>query len=206
MKLNIEKKNQALRNKTPQEIISWALVHANRPIVTTNFGPRSASLLHAVSSFDDKIDVVWIDTGYNTSATYNFANVLINQLRLKMNIYVPRQTVAYRNVIMGIPEVGTKAHKRFTAQVKIEPFRRALELHNPDIWFSNIRKGQTTYRDSLDILSIGTNGILKVSPFYYYSDDQIDQYLLKYNLPNEPRYHDPTKVDDRRECGLHLMK
>ena len=204
-KVNLERWNFELRDKTPNEIIDWVLIFAKRPIVSTKFGPRSASLLHAVSCFSSKIDVVWVDTGYNTSQTYLFANKLIDQLGLKMNVYVPLQTVAYRNAIMGMPAVGTKEHQLFTEQVKIEPFKRALEFHKPDVWFTNIRKGQTEHRDSLDILSIGSNGILKVSPFYYYDDVQIDQYLETHKLPNQPKYFDPTKVISNRECGLHLM-
>jgi len=66
-----------------------------------------------------------------------------------------------------------------------------------------LRKGQTALRDSLDILSVGKDGVLKVSPFYYYSDAELDVYLEENNLPNEFKYFDPTKVLENRECGLH---
>jgi len=205
MELNIENSNRILRHKSPQEIIRWVLEQSKRPILTTNFGPRSASLLHAISQIDSNVEVVWIDTGYNTSYTYKFANDLIERLNLNMNIYVPRQTVAFRNAAMGMPEVGSSEHQEFTKQVKLEPFSRALKVHNPDVWFSNIRKGQTAFRDTLDILSIGANGILKVAPFYYYSDEEVDDYLARHGLPDQKKYFDPTKVSSNRECGLHTL-
>jgi len=42
-----------------------------------------------------------------------------------------------------------------------------------------------------------------VSPFYHWSDEQLDGYLAEYNLPNEFNYFDPTKALANRECGLH---
>jgi phosphoadenosine phosphosulfate reductase len=73
----------------------------------------------------------------------------------------------------------------------------------PDVWLTNIRRGQTALRDTLDILSLGKGGVLKVSPFYHWSDAQLDVYLSQHGLPNEHKYFDPTKVLENRECGLH---
>ena len=63
--------------------------------------------------------------------------------------------------------------------------------------------GQTTFRNSIDIVSVSADGVLKVSPFYNWSDEQLDVYLKENNLPNEFKYYDPTKVLESRECGLH---
>ena len=41
--------------------------------------------------------------------------------------------------------------EEFTEIVKLEPFRRALKEHNPEIWFTNIRVRQTQYRNYQDI-------------------------------------------------------
>ena len=105
---------------------------------------------------------------------------------------------------MGIPSIEDPLHKVFTEQVKLEPFKRAMAENKPDIWFTNLRKGQTAFRDSLDIVTKGNDGVLKVSPFYYYSDEELDVYLEAHNLENEFNYFDPTKVLENRECGLHV--
>ena len=47
-------------------------------------------------------------------------------------------------------------------------------------------------------------GILKVSPFFYYDEEKMERYLERFELPNEKKYFDPTKVLGKRECGLHL--
>lgn len=203
IKIDLEKTNKELSKKTPKEIIKWALSIAEKPVVTTNFRPYEVAILFACTQVKPDLKVIWCDTGYNTPQTYAHANELIKNLKLNIQLYVPKQTVAYRDAKIGIPEVDTENHKIFTEQVKLEPFNRAMREHQPDVWFTNLRKGQTEFRNSINVLSLSKNGILKVSPFYNYSDEALDAYLLKNNLPNEFKYFDPTKVLENRECGLH---
>ena len=195
--------NEYLRGKTPQEITNWAINIAEKPIVTTNFRPYEAAILNVCVQAKSDITVVWCDTGYNTPNTYRCANEIIDQLKLNIDLYVPRQTVAYRDATMGIPSIEDKAHQEFTKQVKLEPFTRAMKIHAPDVWFTNLRQGQTEHRNGLDILSLSADGVLKVSPFYYYTDQELNEYMLENDLPNEFKYYDPTKALENRECGLH---
>lgn len=203
VKMNIEEINNNLKNKSPEAIVKWALGIAKKPVVTTNFRPYEAAILHLVSSQNKNINVIWCDTGYNTPNTYKHAQELIETLNLKIDLYVPKQSTAHRDVVLGIPDVNHPDHKIFTEQVKLEPFKRAFKAQNPDVWFTNLRKGQTIFRDSIDVVSKDKNGVIKVSPFYNFSDAELDVYLSKYNLPNEHKYFDPTKVLGNRECGLH---
>ena len=199
----IQKLNQEFKGKQPQEIISWAIDQAAKAVVTTNFRPYEVAILHAVTQVDSSIPVIWCDTGYNTPNTYRHAEELIDRLKLNIKLYVPKQTSSHRDAVMGIPGIEDPRHQLFTEQVKLEPFRRAMEEHRPDVWFTNLRKGQTALRDSLDVLSLSKDGVLKVSPFYHYSDNELDVYLEERSLPNEHKYFDPTKVLENRECGLH---
>ncbi len=208
MKLFSEKElgslNKHLKGILPSELIPWIINNCSKPVVTTNFRPYEAAILHACSSFDPGIKVIWCDTGYNTPQTYVHAKEVIDLLDLNVKLYIPKETAAYRDALFGgIPRVDNPLHEEFTRQVKLEPFRRAMGEHKPDVWFTNLRKGQTAFRDSIDILSYGSDGVLKVSPFYHWSDEALDEYLKEHKLPNEFKYFDPTKVLDNRECGLH---
>lgn len=203
MNINLEQINKDLRKKTPSEIILWAISVSENPVVTTNFRPYEAAILRAVTRVKRDIKVIWCDTGYNTPQTYRHAEEIIAQLNLNLQLYVPKQSTAHRDVVLGIPDVDDPKHKLFTEQVKLEPFKRAMSEHQADVWFTNLRKGQTAFRDSIDIVSQGADGILKVSPFYHWTDAELDEYLIKHNLPNEFKYFDPTKQLENRECGLH---
>lgn len=200
----LKKLNEDLKDCSPSEIIERVLSNGKKAIVTTNFRPYEAAILHACSTAAPKMHVVWCDTGYNTPNTYKHANQVIELLQLNVKLYVPQQTAAYRDSMFGgIPQVDNPDHDEFTKQVKLEPFQRAMKEEQPEIWFTNLRKGQTAFRDSIDILSYSKNGVLKVSPFYYWTDEEMDDYLNQHDLPNEFKYFDPTKVLANRECGLH---
>ena len=195
--------SDSLKGKTPGEVVEWALEQAKKPVITTNFRPYEASILHLVTRKSADITVIWCDTGYNTYKTYVHAAELIETLSLNIKLYVPQQTTAHRDFRLGVPQVEDPKHKQFTEEVKLEPFRRAMKEHQPDVWFTNLRKGQTAFRDGIDIVSFSNDGTMKVSPFYHYSDEELDAYLREHNLPNELGYFDPTKVLSNRECGLH---
>ncbi len=199
----IEELNKAFEKASPAEIIEKAFELSGEAVVTTNFRPYEAAILHAVNTVESKTPVVWCDTGYNTPQTYRHAEQLIKELNLNVHLYVPKQTTAHRDIVLGIPSVDAPEHALFTEQVKLEPFRRAMAEHQPKVWFTNLRQGQTAFRDSIGIFSLSKDGVLKVSPFYYWSDEKLDDYLKENNLPNEFKYFDPTKALANRECGLH---
>ena len=202
--MNLEEINKQLQGKSPEEIISWAIAMAKKPILTTNFRPYEVAILAAVTAVKKDVTVVWCDTGYNTIETYKHAEEIIKKLNLNIHLYTPKQTVAHRNIVLGLPSVEDPKHVIFTEQVKLEPFSRAMEEQKPDIWFTNLRKGQTAFRNTIDIVSKSKDGVLKVSPFYNWSDKDLDRYLVEKGLSNEFTYFDPTKVEGNRECGLHI--
>jgi len=203
MALDLNKINNDLQNKTPKQIVEWAISFAKSPVVTTNFRPYEAAILKVTSDIKNNINVIWCDTGYNTPNTYKHAQEVIKTLNLNIKLYVPKQTTAHRDVVLGIPDINDSKHKKFTEQVKLEPFKRAMAEHKPDVWFTNLRKGQTAFRDSINIVSKDKNDVLKISPFYNWTDKELDVYLEENNLPNEFKYFDPTKQLENRECGLH---
>jgi len=196
--------NAELAGKSPEEIIRWAASLGKRTMMTTTFGDHSAVILHFVKSIIADVKTLWVDTGYNSSATYRFADKLMNELDLAVDVYTPEMTSARRNVLMkGIPEVGEPLHEEFTRQVKLEPFARAIREAQPEVWITGLRREQTEHRKNMDIVTRSKDGYLKVAPILDWSEADMNQYLEDHNLPNETDYFDPTKGQEGRECGLH---
>jgi len=206
MSIDLTAANAQLDGKSPQDIIRWAIENSENPLVTTNFRPYEAVILHMATQVKPDIKVLWVDSGYNTSATYRFAEKVIQDLNLNIVTYIPQMTSARRNVLMkGIPDIDDPLHEEFTRQVKLEPFQRALAELKPDLWLNAIRKDQTEFRQAMNIVSASKDGVLKVAPLYNLSEADLDAYLAEHNLPNETDYFDPTKALETRECGLHTQ-
>lgn len=205
MKLDLEKINAELRNASAGEVVQWALGLGKKTIATTSFGRNAAVMLHLVSEVDAGVPTIWVDTGYNLRDTYVVAERLIRDLALNMHTYSPEMTSERRNAIMGgIPTVDDEQrHQEFTDQVKLAPFAKAIADFAPEIWLTGIRREETEHRQSLDIVSMDNRGIIKVAPIFYWSEDDVEDYMEQYSLPTCKHYFDPTKVLDGRECGLH---
>src|SRR5499427_5859734 len=98
----IAKANTELRQKPALEIVRWALAQAHgRAIVSTNFRPYEAVVLHLCVQVQPDIPVLWVDHGYNRPATYKHAEELKKRLQLNLKPYLPRITAAHRDAIYG---------------------------------------------------------------------------------------------------------
>ena len=199
--------NDELRTKSPLEVTRWAIAQAgNRALVSTNFRPYEAVVLHLATQAQADIPVLWVDHGYNRPATYKHAEQLRAQLKLNIKPFLPKVTPAHRDAIHGpIPSLDDEAGlKAFSAVMKLEPFQRGMRELAPTVWITALRKVQNPNRAELDIVSHDANfGALKISPVFHWSDAQMESYLTQHNLPNEWDYFDPAKADEKRECGLH---
>lgn len=198
--------NEFLAQRDPYDIIDWALARAARPVLSTNFRPHSAALLHMVTRACPDIPVIWVDTGYNTAATYRYAEQVTPLLQLKLQVYAPRVTGARRHAVLGgVPKLDDPLHAAFTREVKLEPFERALHELAPDFWFTGIRSEQTDFRKSLGVLSPGPHGTLRIAPFFNWTEVDLEDYIYEHGLPDNLDYADPTKVGEDRECGLQHL-
>ena len=199
--------NAELRASSPLEIVRWAVARSDgRALVSTNFRPYEAVLLHLCVQAQPDIPVLWVDHGYNRPATYRHAEQLSKLLRLNLKAYLPKITAAHRDATYGpIPTTADEESlQQFSALMKLEPFQRGMHELAPTVWITALRKVQNPNRAGLDIVSEDKNfGTLKVSPVFHWTDDQMESYLKQHNLPNEWDYFDPAKADEKRECGLH---
>src|SRR5438876_213630 len=199
--------NRELRDQTPLEIVRWTIAQSEgRAIVSTNFRPYEAVLLHLCVQVQPDIPVLWADHGYNRPATYRHAERLAQLLRLNIQAYAPLVTPARYEALYGpVPTPENESGlKQFSALMKLEPFQRGMRELAPTVWITALRKVQNAGRANLGMVSQDANfGTLKVSPVFYLADAAMEAYLQQHNLPNEWDYFDPAKADEKRECGLH---
>lgn len=203
----IARANARLRDKSPLEIVRWAITHADGcALVSTNFRPYEAVILHLCVQVQPDIPVLWVDHGYNRPATYRHAEELKRLLKLNLKTYLPEISAAHRDAVHGeIPSTDNEAGlKQFSALMKLEPFQRGMKELAPKVWLTALRKVQNPGRAELDVVVVDKIfGALKVNPVFYWSDADMENYLKQHGLPNEWDYFDPAKADEKRECGLH---
>ena len=196
----------------PQHIIETALVHAERPVISTNFRPGSAALLHMVVTVAPDIPVIWVDTGLNSASTYRHIEKLTAAWRLNLQVFsaadlLPEdlKTAGGVSGLASVPAADEPEFERFVEKVKLEPFKRAFATLKPDVWFTGIRREQTAYRRELAIASTGPNQSLRVAPLLDWHTAQVEAYCREHQIIETHDYVDPTKPQAHLECGLQLI-
>ena len=199
--------NGRFNKSKPSEIMRFTVENAVNPVIFTNFRPLAVAFLHLVTQQRKDIPVIWVDHGYNTAETYRHLERVVAHLNLNLHVYSPKMSAAHYSAVHGaIPALDTEEHDRFSRIVKLEPFNRAMQELQPDVWLNGIRHDQNAHRKSLDIFTFGSHSTVRVAPMFQLNELDVQKYILKHNLPDNFDYFDPTKGEEHRECGLLLEK
>ena len=205
----IDALNAELAHKTPQELTAWAIEYgAGKAIVTTNFRPYEAVILHMVAQADPATPALWVDHGTNLPETYRFAENCRSQLGLNLKPYLPLMTSAHWLALNGgqipMPDEVERVES-FSRIMKLEPFERGMRELAPTVWITALRKEQNPQRAATlrPVMWDAKFNCLKVNPILEWTPLEMNAYLSQYSLPNERTYYDPAKGDEKHECGLH---
>jgi phosphoadenosine phosphosulfate reductase len=201
--------NTEVKKFSPTELTAWAIKRvAGKAIVTTNFRPYEAIILHMAQLADKNVPVLWVDHGTNLPETYVFAEKCRQQLKLNLLPYLPKMTSAHWLALNGgqvpMPDEVEKVES-FSRIMKLEPFERGMSELAPNVWITALRKEQNPQRAAnlQHVMWDAKFNCLKVNPILEWTATKMDAYLAEHQLPNERTYYDPAKGDEKHECGLH---
>ena len=192
LQVTLEEADATLKPLSPHQRLEWAYNQFGSNLaVTTSFGIQSAVLLHMLHLLNarDTIKVIWVDTGYLPSETYQYADTLSKQLHLNLNVVQSKISPARMEALYGklwenksIKDLETYHHIR-----KIEPLENALTEDDIHCWASGVRRNQTDNRGSMNILE-SIRGRLALRPILEWSQKDIFYYMQKNNLPQHPLF------------------
>lgn len=200
---------EGLQGLSAQEITRWAVNEGKgSAVVTTNFRPYEAIILHMATRFSPEIPILWVDHGTNLPETYRFAEKCREQIGLNLKPYLPLMTSAHWLALNGgqIPMPDEVARvESFSRIMKLEPFERGMSELAPKVWITALRREQNPQRAASlkPVMWDEKFQCLKVNPILDWTTPELEAYLTKFSLPNERTYYDPAKGDEKHECGLH---
>ncbi|MGL5081702.1 MAG: phosphoadenylyl-sulfate reductase [Microcoleaceae cyanobacterium] len=228
---NLVTANQTLSTLNATERVKWtALTFGKQLVLSTSFGIQSAVMLHLVTQVIPEIPVIWVDTGYLMPETYQFAEDLTKRLHLNLKVYQSPISPQQMEITYGkLWEKGNLPSLNLYDQIrKVEPMERALKDLGATAWLAGLRRHQTDFRSTLDLISLQEERY-KILPILDWSSRDIYQYLMAHNLPYHPLFDQgyvtvgdwhstrPLTFEDeherdtrfqglKQECGIHLEK
>ncbi|MGJ8677096.1 MAG: phosphoadenylyl-sulfate reductase [Akkermansiaceae bacterium] len=224
---DVQKVNDSFPKMSAPERISWLHEEfGSRLVLSSSFGLQAAVMLDLVSKHAPEMPVVWLDTGYLFPETYQYAQQLVEQLKLDVKVYHALMTPARQEALYGkLWTQGEVGNNRYSLMNKVEPMNRALNELGADIWVSGLRRSHSSTRVNRDFAEQQKN-TLKVYPILDWADAQVSAYFYDQNLPKHPLesqgyqtmgdWHSTSPViegdsaessrfgGEKYECGLHL--
>ncbi|MGK7908200.1 MAG: phosphoadenylyl-sulfate reductase [Synechococcus sp.] len=226
--IDLDTANQELSDATAVQVVEWVVKKfGDRLVMSSSFGIQAAVMLHLVTQIVPNIPVIWVDTGYLPPETYQFAEELIELLKLNIKVYQSPISPARMETLYGrLWEDNTlESLERYNQIRKVEPMWRALGELKAQAWLAGLRADQTDHRKTLKRVEVQSD-ICKVHPILHWNARDIYQYLTAHNLPYHPLFDlGYTTVGDwhtsrpqqgnenerdtrfhglKQECGLHL--
>jgi phosphoadenosine phosphosulfate reductase len=220
---------QRLDMRTAEDVIESVLTiqGESRACLTCSFQAEDMIVLHFLRNRLRDIPVLFLETGYHFSETYEFRDRLTREWQLNLVNVVPKRTVAEQEAEHGL--LYRVEPTKCCQLRKVEPLTEALEPF--EIWFTGLRREQSPTRKNLKKveqhrLPTGKS-LLKVSPLADWTWAQVWEFTAANSLSYLPQYDqgylsigcepctaipdDPANPRSGRwggkklECGIHTF-
>ena len=181
--------NKQLQGKTPQEVIAFFLnFFKDKIVLSTSMGLEDQALTHMVSEINRKAKIFTLDTGRLFPETYDLIDRTAKKYKITIAVFFPdadevEQMVAEKGINLFYDSIENRklcCHLR-----KIKPLMRATK--NLDAWITGLRHEQAITRKDLKPVEWDkVNGLVKINPLIDWTEQQVWDYVNRYNVPVNP--------------------
>jgi len=227
--MNVERIAEVVES-LPSEQALYTVLAANenaRVCLTSSFQAEDMAVLHLLRKRIPEVPVLFLDTGYHFSQTYEYRDRMAKEWSLQLVNVLPKQTVAEQESAFGI--LNRSDPTRCCQLRKVDPLLGALEPF--DVWFTGLRREQSPTRKNLkkvELHRLPTGKTLwKVSLLADWNWEQVWHYVNANGISHLPQYDegylsigcepctalpaDPNNPRSGRwggtklECGIHTF-
>ena len=227
--MSVEQIAEVVESFTPEQVLDTVLAanESARVCLTSSFQAEDMAVLHLLRQRIPEVPVLFLDTGYHFSETYEYRDRMAKEWSLHLVNVLPKQTVPEQESAFGI--LYRSDPTRCCQLRKVEPLLRALEPF--DVWFTGLRREQSPTRRNLkkvELHRLPTGKTLwKVSLLADWNWEQVWSYVNANGISHLPQYDegylsigcepctalpmDPNNPRSGRwggtklECGIHTF-
>jgi len=227
--MNVDQIAEAVENLAPEQVLDTVLAASENANVcfTSSFQAEDMAVLHLLRKRIPDVPVLFLDTGYHFTQTYQYRDRLAQEWSLNLVNILPARTVPEQESEFGV--LYRTEPTRCCQLRKVEPLLGALEPF--DIWFTGLRREQSPTRKNLkkvELHRLPTGKTLwKVSLLTDWNWQQVWTYMAQNGISHLPQYDqgylsigcepctalpaDPNNPRSGRwggaklECGIHTF-
>jgi phosphoadenosine phosphosulfate reductase len=212
-----------------EAVVNWILAETGTASVclTCSFQAEDMILLHLLRKQLPRLPVLFLETGYHFSDTYQFRDRITSEWGLNLINVLPEKNVSQQESELGI--LYREDPAKCCQLRKVDPLMASLEPFQ--VWFTGLRREQSPTRKNLKKVEQhrlpSAKTLLKVSPLADWTWAQVWEFTGKHGLSYLPQYDqgyasigcepctaipaDPSNPRSGRwsgkklECGIHTF-
>jgi len=203
--------NERFEREPASAIVRWA-VDTFHPHLSLSASMTDAVLIDIAIRVEPSIEVVFIDTGYHFPETLETMEVVRRRYGLNLRV----MTVAPQEA-----ELWQIDPENCCSAVKVGQLDRALA--GKQAWMSGLRRAEAPTRVNAPVVGRDLRGLVKINPLALWSDEDVEAYTRKHDIPRNPLLDqgylsigcrpctvpatdgdDPRSGRNKTECGLHV--
>ena len=141
-------------------------------------------LAHLASRVIPGVNVVFLDTGYHFAETLGTRDWIASVLPVTVHSVQPPLTVAEQDARYG-PRLYERDPDLCCSLRKVVPL--AEKLAGYSAWGSGVRRDEAVTRADTRLVDFDAKrGMVKVNPLAYWSQDDVDRYVIEHQVPVNP--------------------
>lgn len=191
--------------KTPQEILDKTIAEWNPVAIICAYSGGYDSLVctHLVHKLNIPqnipLMVYSIDTKLSADGWVDFVKIIANGFGWNHHVY--DNQAGFDEYVKWVKAAGCpyslEGHKRAYNRLKDRAFSAILKLHKGDdihnkvLFVSGVRKYESKEREKLEnpINRRGSTNAIFCNPLFYWTDDEVFEYRMEHELPENPFYN-----------------
>lgn len=180
---------RALVPMTAEERIRAAVDRfGNHAVLISSMQKTAAVLMHMFHRLGRKNEVLFVDTGYHFPETLAYRDELQARFRLNLITLMPKQTVEEQAETYGCELYRfVDGQKRCCALRKEEPYIEHLRSRGHRLTMVGLRAQEGGHRSKVTPLQRDPRfGGYTMHPLFDWTDEDIDKYLQRYDVPAHP--------------------
>ena len=186
LQLDIEGLNKDFKDKSPQQVLEWALEKFNPKIaLASSFGAEDIVLIDMMKKINSDARIFTLETGRLHKETYDLMDKVKTQFG-NLEVYYP-DTVELEDMVrkhgVNLFYNSVEERKLCCRVRKIGSLNRALS--NLDAWITGLRQDQAASRNDTPKVEVDSahRGIIKINPIIDKTSEDIWKYIRENNLP-----------------------
>ncbi len=202
--LNLEALNTEYAAKSAEDAIRHAVekIGISKITLASSLSIEDQVLTDMLLKIDFRARIFFIDTGRHFQKTYDLMDETMERYGFNYEIYAPShedlEAMVSRhgaNLFYESPEL----RKKCCEVRKVKPLKRVLSTVGG--WICGLRRDQSQTRQEINIFEWDSNhSIYKINPIAFWSEEQVWEYIRKYNVPYSSLYNNGFRSIGCQPC------